>query len=58
VHLAYIAGLQGGAPIRIDHAKVRELRAHGLKYREIAEQMKISIPSVARILGAQPKAKR
>ena len=27
VHLAYIAGLQGGAPIRIDHEQVRALRA-------------------------------
>jgi DNA invertase Pin-like site-specific DNA recombinase len=58
VHLAYMAGLQGGAPIRIDHARVRELRELGLKYREIAGQMGISIPSVARILAAQPKAKR
>jgi DNA invertase Pin-like site-specific DNA recombinase len=58
VHLAYIAGLQGGAPVRIDHEQVRALREQGLKYREIAKQMKISIPSVARILGAQPKAKR
>ena len=49
-HLAYMAGLQGGAPIRIDYDKVRELRAQGLKYREIAGQMKISIPSVARIV--------
>ena len=52
VHLAYIAGLQGGAPIRIDHAKVRELRAAGLKLREIAVQLGISIPSVSRILKA------
>jgi DNA invertase Pin-like site-specific DNA recombinase len=50
VHLAYLAGLQGGAPIRIDHDTVRALRAQGLKYREIAEQMGISIPSVSRIL--------
>jgi hypothetical protein len=50
-HLAYIAGLQGGAPIRIDHDKVKALRAEGLKLREIAEQMKISIPSVSRILA-------
>jgi hypothetical protein len=33
-------------------------RLSPLKYREIAKQMKISIPSEARILGAQPKAKR
>jgi DNA invertase Pin-like site-specific DNA recombinase len=54
-HIAYMAGIQGGRPVRIDHAKVRELREQGLKYREIAEQMGISIPSVARILAAQPK---
>ena len=58
VALAYQAGLQGGAPIRIDHEKVRALRAQGLKYREIAEQMGISLPSVARILAAKPKPKR
>jgi DNA invertase Pin-like site-specific DNA recombinase len=47
---AHKAGLEGGAPIRIDHEKVKELRAQGSKYREIAEQMGISIPSVLRIL--------
>ena len=50
VHLAYLAGRHGGAPIRSDHDTVRALRAQGLKYREIAEQMGISIPSVSRIL--------
>jgi DNA invertase Pin-like site-specific DNA recombinase len=50
IALAYQAGVQGGAPIRIDHEKVRELRAQGLKYREIAEQMGISVPSVSRIV--------
>jgi len=50
VALAYQAGLQGGAPIRIDHARVKALRAQGLKLREIAEQMGISIPSVSRIV--------
>ena len=30
------SGLKGGRKIRIDHAKVRELREQGLKYREIA----------------------
>jgi DNA invertase Pin-like site-specific DNA recombinase len=49
-HLAYTAGIQGGAPVRIDHEKVKELREQGLKYREIAEQMGISIPSVSRIV--------
>jgi hypothetical protein len=53
---AHKAGLKGGRKIRIDHAKVRELREQGLKYREIAEQMKISIPSVARILGGAAEA--
>jgi len=47
-HEAGLAG--GGAPRKIDHAKVRELREQGLLYREIAEQMGISMPSVARIL--------
>ena len=28
-HIAYMAGIQGGRPVRIDHAKVRELRAQG-----------------------------
>ena len=51
VALAYQAGIQGGRPIVIDHAKVKALRAEGLKHREIAEQMKISIPSVYRILA-------
>ena len=55
VHLAYIAGLQGGRPVVIDHEKVKELRAEGLKLREIAEQMKISIPSVSRILRERKK---
>jgi DNA invertase Pin-like site-specific DNA recombinase len=54
-HIAYIAGIQGGRPVRIDHAKVRKLREQGLKYREIAEQMEISIPSVARILAKEKK---
>jgi DNA invertase Pin-like site-specific DNA recombinase len=49
-HLAYVAGVQGGAPRKIDHEKVRELREQGLKYREIAEQLNISMPSVSRIL--------
>jgi hypothetical protein len=47
---AHKAGLKGGRKIRIDHAKVRELRAQGFKYREIAEQLSISIPSVSRIV--------
>jgi DNA invertase Pin-like site-specific DNA recombinase len=50
VALAYMAGIQGGRPVRIDHARVRALRAQGRKYREIAAQMGISIPSVSRIL--------
>jgi hypothetical protein len=48
--LSYAAGLQGGAPRKIDHAKVRELHAAGKKYREIAAELGISMPSVARIL--------
>jgi len=34
-----VAGLPGGAPIRFDHGKVRELRERGLKYREIAAEL-------------------
>jgi hypothetical protein len=49
-HLAYVAGIQGGRPIVIDHARVKALRAEGLKLREIAEQLGISIPSASRIL--------
>ena len=49
-HIAYMAGIQGGAPRRIDHAKVRALREQGLKYREIADELGISMPSVSRIL--------
>jgi hypothetical protein len=52
---AHKTGLKGGRKIRINHEKVRALRAQGLKYRGIAEQMGISIPSVSRILGVQPK---
>jgi hypothetical protein len=52
---AHKAGLKGGRKVRIDHAKVRELRAQGLKYREIAEQMGISIPSVGRIVNSKER---
>jgi hypothetical protein len=47
---AWVAGQKGGAPPKIDREKVRELRAEGLKHREIAAAMGISMPSVARIL--------
>jgi hypothetical protein len=47
---AYNAGKQGGHPVVIDHARVHELRERGLKWREIADEMGISIASVARIL--------
>ena len=53
---AHKAGLKGGRPVVIDHEKVRALRAEGLKLREIAERLNISIPSVARIVNA-PKPK-
>ena len=49
-HMAYMAGIQGGRPVVIDHEKVKALRAEGLKLREIAERMNISIPSASRIL--------
>ena len=48
--LAYQAGVKGGKPRTIDHERVRELRKQGLKYREIAAKLGISMPSVARIL--------
>jgi hypothetical protein len=44
------AGLKGGAPRKIDHERVRGLREAGKKWREIAEELGISMPSVARIL--------
>ena len=47
---AHKAGLKGGAPRKIDHERVRALRAAGKKYREIAAELGISIPSVSRIL--------
>ena len=48
--LAYQAGVQGGRPRVIDHDRVRALQAQGLKHREIAAELDISMPSVARIL--------
>ena len=51
---AWNAGLKGGAPRKIDHDKVKALRAEGKKHREIAAEMGISMPSVARILR-EPK---
>ena len=47
---AHKAGLKGGAPRKIDHERVRALRAAGKKYREIAAELGISMPSVTRIL--------
>ena len=47
---AYNAGVQGGRPVVIDHAKVLELRAAGKKYREISKELAISMASVARIV--------
>ena len=47
---AHKAGLEGGAPRKIDHERVRALRAAGKKYREIAAELGISMPSVTRIL--------
>ena len=54
-HIAYMAGIQGGAPRKIDHEKVKALRGTGLLYREIAEQLGISIPSVARIVNSKER---
>ena len=48
---AHKAGLAGGAPRQIDHERVLALRAAGKLYREIAEELGISMPSVARILA-------
>ena len=47
---AYQAGKRGGAPVRINHQKVLELRAAGKVGREIAAELGISEPSVWRIL--------
>ena len=58
VHMAYLAGVQGGRPVRIDHAKVVELRDAGRKYSEIAAAMGISLPSVARILEQAGRVKK
>ena len=53
---ARATGVHGGTRRRgIDHEKVRALRAQGLKYREIAEQMGISIPSVSRIVNSKER---
>ena len=54
-YIAYMAGVQGGRPIVIDHAKVQALRAEGLKHREIAAELGISLPSVYRILAKGKK---
>jgi hypothetical protein len=54
---AHKAGLEGGAPRKIDHERVRVLRAAGKKYREIAAELGISMPSVTRIL-AKPAPKK
>jgi DNA invertase Pin-like site-specific DNA recombinase len=53
--LAYQAGVQGGRPVVIDHERVKALRAEGMKYREIAQEMGISLASVARILKGVKK---
>jgi len=47
--------LKGGAPRKIDHDKVKALRAEGKKHREIAAEMGISMPSVERILQESKK---
>ena len=52
---AHKAGLKGGAPRTIDYDKVKALRAERLKHREIAAEMGISMPSVARILAGSKK---
>jgi hypothetical protein len=41
--------VQGGRPVVIDHERVKALRTEGKKYREIAGELGISIPSVSRI---------
>jgi hypothetical protein len=53
--LAYEAGVQGGAPRKINHNQVRALGAAGLKYREMAAELNTSMPSVARILAQAGK---
>ena len=56
-HLAYVAGVKGGAPRKYDHDKVRALRAAGKKAEEIAARLGMSVPSVYRIL-AKPMPKK
>jgi hypothetical protein len=53
--LAYQAGIKGGKPRTIDHEKVKALRAAGMKHREIAEELGVSMASVARILAKEKK---
>jgi DNA invertase Pin-like site-specific DNA recombinase len=50
-HLAYVAGVKGGAPRQYDHDEVRRLKAAGKKAEEIAAELGMSVPSVYRILA-------
>jgi hypothetical protein len=50
VSLAYQAGVKGGRPRLIDREKMLKLRAAGKLHREIAEEMGVSMATVARIL--------
>jgi hypothetical protein len=43
---SYAAGLKGGCPRRIDHERVKALRAEGKKHREIAAELGISMREV------------
>jgi hypothetical protein len=43
--------VKGGAPRKINHDQVKALRAEGKLHREIAAELGISMPSVARILN-------
>jgi hypothetical protein len=53
--LSYAAGVKGGRPRLIDRERMLELRAAGKLHREIAEELGVSMASVARILKGVKK---
>jgi transposase len=53
--LSYAAGVKGGRPRLIDREKMLALRAAGKLQREIAEELGVSMASVARILKGVKK---
>jgi len=53
--LSYAAGVKGGRPRLIDRERMLELRAARKLHREIAEELGVSMASVARILKGVKK---